>query len=293
MIQVNKRYAGTFLACILSVAPLSAGAVVGDDYSKAKPDLFCPATVSRVVPIHELDMPSAEHDLGSDSDFAIVLSADQPKKIAGTLKFFSKGELFQVDFSSSLNQPAALQEADGTNPSRSFISPVIYVKFPAAVSLEAAWIDEVAVDGKPAECATLPHVYSLQVNFDKQFLGMLTNKSIREQGTAGLRARPVGKVDMRNCPEIYVDAKAVLLESPNWPVEERYERSTKGMVIAKVALDAAGHVVDVSLLKSSEYKFMNRETLVAVTKSVFSPRKFLCEPVPGFYSFRAQFDATK
>ncbi|MDP9018286.1 MAG: energy transducer TonB [Candidatus Eremiobacteraeota bacterium] len=267
--------------------------MVGDDYSQAKPDLFCPAFVSRVVPIHQLKLPASEKDLGTDSEFAVVLSAGSQKSISGTLKFFSKDEAFKVAFATSLNKVAPGRTSVGVSPNQSFQSPVIYVRFPAAIALDAAWVDEPLVDGKPADCATLPFVFFDQRYADKPSPGGATDADIRAHPDSNLRVQSLGKVDMHDCPQVYSDAKIVAYVSPRFPAEAKeIDAEYYEAIVANIALDAAGHIADITLLQPSHYKPFNRETLLAISKTAFAPRKFLCTPVPSFFSFRAEFKTT-
>gem|GEM_PF-5119144 len=41
-----------------------------------------------------------------------------------------------------------------------YSSPAIYVSLPSAMPLNAVWIGDITVDGKAAECATLPRYVS-------------------------------------------------------------------------------------------------------------------------------------
>gem|GEM_PF-6551357 len=75
--------------CILLIAGLvrPAQALVGGDIYKDAPDLFCPARVVSVVPIHVPVQPD-ENDLGNDNMFAVVLQADTENPFRGRCNFF-------------------------------------------------------------------------------------------------------------------------------------------------------------------------------------------------------------
>ena len=61
-------------------------------------------------------------------------------------------------------------------------------------------------------------------------------------------------------------------------------------VILKLAIDSVGKLADLSILKSSGDADIDRAAFYAAAHSVYKPRQFLCAPVPGYYSFRANFN---
>ena len=265
--------------------------MVGDDIYRDEPDPFCPAHVVSVIPMHE--PPATEPDLGTDGVFAVKLMADTPKIVSGTLQVLSGNQPFKVTFSNVALTASAYTVTSGKDVLRrgtAYYSSPLYFALPRPMPVNAVWIYEITVDGKGAECATLP-LYRVQ--YKQPTLPIVTQEGGTSADDARLHvpqhpllATQEKKVDLSDCPAPLKEGEAVFLKQPEYPRGAALRTTT---VIVKLAIDAAGHVADASVLQTAGEKAFDLVALDSAANSRFNPRLFLCASIPGFYLFRAHF----
>jgi len=100
-------------------------------------------------------------------------------------------------------------------------------------------------------------------------------------------AVPEKKLDLTTCAQPFQESRAQVLQAPVWPAGAG---RLKAHVIIKIALDATGRVADASVLLGSKSEVFDTSALAAAVNSEYSPRLFLCSPIPGFSTFRANFE---
>ncbi|MFN2527695.1 MAG: TonB family protein [Candidatus Baltobacteraceae bacterium] len=281
-----------FLCIVLiagSVRP--AQALVGDDIYKDAPDLFCPARVVSVISIH--DAAPREDDLGMDDAFAVILAADVAKTVSGTLQILSHDRPMKVPFTNVALAPSPYSVTQGKKTVRSgttYRSAPFYFSLPHAMPLTAVWIYDLLIDGKPADCGTLPvyHAHYKELAPLEWHGGVTRDEDVRRQAPPHPPlAADEKRIDLSACPAVVKEAEAVSLQTPYYP---RGVALRKTSVIIRIALDAAGGVADASVLQRGAAPEFDAQALMAAVKSRYNPRLFLCSSVPGFYTFRANFD---
>ncbi|MBC5816696.1 MAG: TonB family protein [Candidatus Eremiobacteraeota bacterium] len=286
------NFRAVFLCVLLIVGIVSpAQALVGDDIYKDAPDLFCPARVVSVIPIH--DAAWREDDLGTDDTFAVILAADVAKTVSGTLQVLSHDQPLKVPFSNIALTASPYSVTDGKNIVRSgttYNSAPLYFALPHSMTLTAVWIYDLKLDGKPADCGTLPlyHAHYKSLSPLKWHGGAMSDVDVRRQAPPHPPLAVAEKrIDFSGCPAVVKEAEAVSLQTPEYP---RGVALRKTSVIIRIALDAAGRVADASVLQSGGTPEFDAQAFTAAVKSRYNPRLFLCASVPGFYTFRANFD---
>ncbi|MDP9110731.1 MAG: TonB family protein [Candidatus Eremiobacteraeota bacterium] len=95
------------------------------------------------------------------------------------------------------------------------------------------------------------------------------------------------RLDLSACPTVAKEAEPLSLRTPDYPGGVLVRRTS---VIVRIALDAAGHVADASVLQRGGSPAFDAQALAAAVKSRYNPRLFLCSSIPSFYTFRANFE---
>ncbi|GAC1306151.1 MAG: hypothetical protein NVSMB21_08590 [Vulcanimicrobiaceae bacterium] len=90
------------------------------------------------------------------------------------------------------------------------------------------------------------------------------------------------------CPVPNADATTVSAVEPDYPDIAR-QQGAVGTAKIKVSLDAAGHVLDVALAKSSGNASLDQSALKAARASTFAPEVVNCVKTAGVYLFTADF----
>jgi TonB family protein len=285
-------YRSLFL-CLLIITTLTtpANAMVGDDIYHDGPDPFCPARVVSAVSMRA--HPATETDLGTDDVFAIKLASDTPKTVSGSLQVLSGNQPFKVSFANVALSPSPYTVTSGKDVLRSgtaYYSAPIYFALPRPMPVHAVWIYEILVDGKSADCGTLPLYHTA---YKGTVLPVLTHEGGMSDEDARLHAPqhpPLAaeekRIDFSDCATPLKEGEAVSLKQPQYPGGVALRTTT---VLIKLALDAAGHVADASVLQSGGDKAFDLLALDSAANSRFNPRLFLCSSIPGFYVFRARF----
>ena len=284
----------TLLAVLVFLTCAPASALVGTDLSKEEPDPFCPARAVLLTPIHQMERSPGETDLGTDRLFAVTLQADAPKTVSGSLQVLSNDQPFSVSFSDISFTPATLTVTNGATVARSqtiYNSAPIYFALPAVLPVDAVWVFDLAVNGKPAICGTLP----LYFHGPKYTAGDPFSYAVSGTGETDIRSHVPGaapaaiaepKLDRSDCPQLVTEGLLVSGFSPTYPSGLQPRR---GEVYVKIAVDAAGKVADAAVYSSKVLEF-DRAAFYAAVHSQYEPRRFLCTPVPGFYLFRTVFN---
>jgi len=276
-------------AFILSVNPAYAAYELP---THLKPDLFCAAKVSLVAPAHQLNVNAGERDLGTDNEFGVLLEADTPKEVSGTLDILSGTSVY-----SAAVMPQSLTEArrefsihgKSAYSATVYRSKPIYFQLPATVAVSAVWLSSATVNGAPADCATLPFVKRTGPFVE----GLQPTRSIGSaeelRAAAPLRGEPVTLVkhlDMSDCSTVFKEGRMIRGAAPSYPASAQ---GATGNAVILLAIDSVGHVADAAVFGSSGSEALDAAGLLAASQSFFAPPEFLCAPIPGFYNFVARF----
>ena len=279
------------LTAVLALNALPAIAIVGGDVYKDQPDLFCAARVDSVTPVHQTGLTTAEKDLGRDHEFAVVLEADTPQTLSGSVQLLSGSQPYLAQFASTTLSPFSYAIKEGQHVVRSgtmYKSAPIFVRLPRTETLQAAWLFDLAVNGKTVDCETLPFLFSdsrLPANLSLESGGP-SGDDLHNAMAPAQEAVAEKPFDFSDClhpiawPQIA--SRFSVTYPPNAPLRDAY-------VDIRVSLDAAGHVADASVVRSSGNKDLDVSGLYAAVHSTFNPMLFLCSSVPSFYTYRAEF----
>lgn len=284
-----RKWIALLVAVCLQVLPASADL---PDFARAKPDLFCPARITAVVPLHQVNAEAGKN-LGEDSGFGVVLRADSMKDVSGTLQFLAAGKIYQTRFATSLSTLTTVDSKTGGQVllQRKYAdSAPIYVAFPSSVSLEAVWIADTAVNGNAVDCLTTPFVSRVSAKEDGDMAdGRISNEAIRAGARTQVRATLRDAVDPQKCTVVHRFARMIRGFTPSYPDRAR-DADMTGTAIAIVALSATGQVLDSTLSTSSGHPELDLETVASARRSTYAPEEFLCTPIPGYYRFSATFE---
>jgi TonB family protein len=99
----------------------------------------------------------------------------------------------------------------------------------------------------------------------------------------------IGEGSTLTCKDPYADAQTDVAARLDYPAIAR-EMGQTGTAFVKVTLTDTGAVDSVALYRSSGSDYLDRAALNAAQQSHYRPQLFRCEPAPGSYLFRAQFE---
>ncbi|MBV9277133.1 MAG: energy transducer TonB [Candidatus Eremiobacteraeota bacterium] len=229
--------------------------------------------------------------MAADNAFALQVSAQAPKTVSGKIIVLTSSAFYSIPLPrQSLVQTVIMISLNGKPVRKETVyqSQPIYFALPQKEAVQAAWITDIAEDDKPAECATLPFAaYAGNVNQPYSTSGGLAARDVRAEAPAKMPlATFLKRLDMNGCDKVVTEARMIDGVSPAYPLGEGPQRTT---VIVKIALNAVGTVADAAILQSGGNDAFDASAMNASIHSRYAPKQFLCTPVPGFYSFRANF----
>lgn len=288
MTAALRRFKGA-IALAVSLFATSVGTARASELpTDVKPDIFCPANIQEVVALHYGGSTAFQY---ADDAFGVVLSASQPKTISGSIVALTSTAFYRVGFDRQILQPVTRKislNGAAVHEETDYESKPIYFRLPQREAIQAVWIGDIFVNGQPAECATLPHSgYGVYSDPRYSVSGGLSPQDIASAAPA--KPPPavfLRKLDMSGCDKILKEAHMTQGVSPAYP---RGLAIKQHSVIVKIALNAAGGVADAAILQSSGNDWIDAEAMNAAIHSRYAAKEFLCTPVPGYYSFRANF----
>ena len=299
-----KRVYGSLAAMVLALLPLTSEAQTPPTPVPAEANPFCPASIGKVVAVHQVTIPDAEHDLGTDNEFAIQLEGNGPATLTGTIELLSKNQLYVVPFTNATFQPFTRNVSKNgvlTAAFTSYMSEPIYVTLPVTGPLDAAWVATVThMTGTNAAgwCPSEPIKYGRAASFavdatvkyttTESGHAIYSSLQIRTHAPKNsIAADPLAPLDTTGCANLYTPAMVLKVASPLYP---RSVAPASGTTLVRLAIDASGTLVNTSTAQSSGWVEFDDAARVAAAQSTFRPAQFWCSiPVPGYYLFRAHF----
>ena len=250
---------------------------------------FCAASAFKVLPIHT--PVSAD---GKDTVFGYQLRAEAERTVIGILDIYSGGDLYEVPITSMhLTMKKQTIPVDGVTNDFSypiFASSPLYFRFEKARKVDAVWVAAASTpDLKPVDCPTMPvaPATSPQPRAEKS---EITDADIRSQVPLDpARAVIQSHIDAGTCTTVYKDATMIRGATPDYPERARELGLGPVTVFVKIAVASTGSVIGAWIVGSSGEASVDRATLIAARGSQYAPASFLCLPVPGTYTFRANF----
>lgn len=296
----GMRWVYSFLAATaLAFLPLASVAQILPVPTPAEQDLFCPASIGNVVPIHQVTIPGSERDLGTDNEFAIQIQGNGPATLTGTIELLSKNQPYVVPFTNLAFQPYQRDVSKNgvvTASTTSYRSAPLYVSLPATSPLDAAWVASVSqATSATGACPSQPAKYpGLGPGVARGFTATVSGRTIFPDEV--LRARAPKKtlianlvppLDTKGCSSLYTPATVIHAVPPIYP---RFVYPSSGTALIRLAIDADGALINTRTMQSSGHPEMDDAARIAAAQSTFRPAQFWCSiSVPGYYLFRATF----
>ena len=235
---------------------------------------FCAAGVHAVVPL-STTIPG---------QYVAQLETEGTGTVSGELAMYSAGKIYTVKFPAvSFNQVTRSADAHGGALSGPFHftyhineSAPVYFTFAESTPIEAVWVADASIDGKPAaQCPAMPFLGT----------GGGSDDLLRHVPLRSPAAVLLGKFAAGSCGELYTPAQqlghAKLPFDPQ-TIASRHESDSGGFVM-EMALSDGGHVIDAWPLAMSSSDEMNTGILEDAKTYTFKPAQFLCQPVPSYY----------
>ena len=259
--------------------------------AQAAPLELCPAQTNVAVPLHH----AHENVEGvQDTQFGLLLHGEQPRNVAGTLTILSAGKLFTVPFAPVSLAPVVYHAEAARGELfhyTAFESAPVYFSLPQAAPVDAVWISAAGADGAaPAACPALPASAKPSPVQQIRYTGGLTADQIVAMAPAAPPAAAyAGPAPMQGCAHPFMYAKATALVTPEFPAAARDQGFTGGTTLVRIVLDDRGSIRDATVLAGTGFAMIDNAALRAARISRYDPALLMCKPVPGVYSFRANF----
>jgi|GEM_PF-1016442 len=237
---------------------------------------FCSIGISALIPT-------------SDKNVWAVLLSRSFNGLGGVhLTLYSRdasygADLKSVDFYKRVSFDEPLSDA-----LRPFRAEVVFVRAAASETIDAASVEPIdptlspCVRGYQLSRAPRPDIRQ-QIDAAREAVAArLTSE------TSIVTARLVSALDAPSCAMPYRDATTTKPEQPDYPRAAR-EGGQTGTVIVSVGISETGAVSDAMVVSTSGSRYLDEAALAAARRSSYSPQIFRCQPVAGFYPFRADF----
>lgn len=276
---------------------------------------FCPADLSyeRVTAGTQLvrrqagSNEAASYSPEFSSLYGFELSALGVRTITqATLAFDTTGGWYTLDV------PAVTlvaKERHYSNPlvsfvRRDYVSPVLYVRFPQAVTINHAWVYSVAAQhdapfgwqargtvtcdppaapsAQQAQSYNKPEAFYHLAEADADPLSQPPGAT-----SLILSAKTSPPLEQSNCPEPFREATVKTQVTPQYPDIMTTGKATTSV---EVAINAGGSLADAWVWGPSGFKPFDDASTLAATKSSYTGARSYCRDVPGRYFFRVTFD---
>lgn len=265
---------------------------------------FCPARLN-IAPV-KTDV--AQKDDAPAALYGFDLEAMGPRSLTATLAFDTSGGWFKIDV-----PPVTLTERVRHYTSVSayftrtdFVSPVMYVRFPQAVTLSHTWVytartsddgpfgwakqGQVTCDPPGTAKATGP-IGRFAARLDPKDLDALSDPPAQRSFIAA--AQRTAPLETGTCSDPFADATATDIVSPDYPMALRGFSTRVLSSSIEVAIDAAGNVADAWVWGPSGAEAADAASLAAARATKYKAGRAYCRNVPGLYMFRVTFDPNR
>lgn len=185
---------------------------------------------------------------------------------------------------------------------RDYVSPLMYVRFPDAVTIRHAWVYSASASGDgaygwqakgvvpcdppPAPSQKQTAKYSSPYRLDPKDedpVGMPGTNSVL------LPANPVKPLEDDNCGLPFSNATAKDVARPRYPPALRGAVFGRATTAVEVAIGADGTLADAWIWAPSGFRPFDEEALRAAKNTTYSGARSYCRAVPGLYLFRVTF----
>jgi TonB family protein len=238
--------------------------------------------------------------------FGIELNALGPRSVtAGTLAFDTSGGWYTAKIPSMV---ITKKERHYTSPSATFtrsdwISPIVYVRFPSAITISHAWVDEIQVAGDGAfgwqergnvQCDPLPALAPDQkfptvkndIQMDPKDQDPLSAPPASD--ALVVAAQPAKPLESTDCKEPFRLPTVAEQARPSFP-DEMLTLGAQGVTSVEIGINADGSLDDAWVWAPSGYGPFDREALSAARRSTYKNGRAYCRDVPGRYLFKVTF----
>lgn len=270
------------------IAALCFAALFAFPHARAQAMLeFCPATLHV-----EAVVAHASHDTGPAAVYGFNLSALAPRSVSATLAFDTSAGWFTADV------PAVtLAEKDrhytlrgGRFVHPDYVSPVMYLRFPRAVTLNHSWVFR-SGDATCPPPAAAGNGQNAHGNSGLQ-MDAADEDRLSSAPAADAKVLPVkatGPLETAACTEPFRYATATAPVVPQYPEMAR-SMGAYGTSVVNVAINADGSVGDAWLFASAGNTYLDKAAIDAAKATGYEAGRSYCRPVPGSYRFVITFN---
>jgi TonB family protein len=269
-------------------------------FSTVKPAM----AISEFCPARFVMEPVKQVDTTTTSLFGFELVAEGSRSVSAILAFDTGEGWFTAS-----TPTMVLHEKDRhyTSPSatfikRTWISPIMYLKFPSHVTISYAWVYSAQSTGddfgwskmglvlcQPESGArsTNPLRQEQLVKLDPKDEDPLSAPP--EAGAIIISADRSSALKKTDCATPFRDATTTKTYSPDYPDAERGRVGIDVTSTIQVAINPDGSLADAWIFYPSGFPDFDNEALQGARLSKYQNGIAYCEPVPGLFLFKVTF----
>jgi len=295
---------GSHVRFLLLVALCSAAVLAVRAPAPAATE-FCPARA-------QLELAGVTAPAGglvpSSSTYSLVLSALSARTVSGTVVMRTDSGWYTLPFNDVglTAYPQKWKDSFNTFTAPSFLSPVMYLKFPQPVVMRAWFVSDASTSGETVfgwdakgkvTCAGGRDISIIAVG-SGAYSANPTRGDLHWENPvpASTAAPPADAVLLTpsltsapgslDCALPFADATVTKPIAPRFPLASRGE---SGETFVQVAIGADGKVQDAWVWGPSGDGLLDAAALEAAQDSKYAPARAFCQNVPGIYIFRTEF----
>lgn len=239
---------------------------------------FCPARV-QLAPYGA----AASHAFGPAQVYALYLAAMGPRSVGAQVAFDTDAGWFTADVPS-----VTLEKTDS-----SYRSPIFYVQFPKALTVQRSFVVSALSEGDGFGWASQGSVGCLPTNvepnngiWDDIFYDptAFANLPGTLPAASSIVAKPSQPLGSKNCAQPFKDAQVTKVAPPDpTPFSSQQSFAQSGTAALIVAVNADGGFADGWMARSSGNNPIDDSLLDSAKNSTYRAAIAYCQTVPSFY----------
>ncbi len=260
--------------------------------------------ISELCPARFFMQPVKQSEPATTSLYGFELAAEGPRSVTAALAFDTSDGWFvaSVPATSLHEKDEHYSSPSATFIKRTWVSPIMYMKFPSHFTISHAWVYSAQSTGDDfgwskmglVVCQPASGARSVSVAPQGQ-LAKLDPKDedpISAPPGAGAviisadRSSPLKKSD---CATPFRDATATKTFSPDYPNAERGRVGINVTSTIQVSINADGSLADAWVYYPSGFPDFDDAALQGARLSKYESGIAYCEPVPGLFLFHVTF----
>ena len=237
--------------------------------------------------------------------YAMSFDALSARNVSGTVAFQTDQGWYSVPFDNvpltEFDQQWKAKYVEFTR--KSFTSDDLFVRFPRAVNLQSAFVNDAQTKGDTVfgwdakgrvSCAGLSAKQFSEAQRPQRLATLLNPRPTQtpEATTSFLTPAIASAPGLTACAVPFADASVPHPGRVTYPEAAKFASVQSANVLVEVAVSAAGQLEDSWIYAPSGNRYFDDAAMEVTHRSTYAPRRSFCQDVPGLYLFRVEFEGT-